>query len=110
MTAASTDPGLLFLERAAARLMLVKACEMNVETAVGELVEPFEQLVGPLLCDCACDIVGPVGARLPTPAQAQMSTNRALKVVDVENDDKLPFKFLIREYKYSMIQMLDECA
>ena len=32
MTTASTDPGLVFLERAVSRLMLVKACEMDIET------------------------------------------------------------------------------
>src|SRR5262245_59158752 len=51
------DPGLVFLERAAARLLLVEAGEMDVETAIIALVEPLEQLVGPLLCDCSGDIV-----------------------------------------------------
>ena len=37
--------------------MLVEAGEMDIETAIIELVEPFEQLVGPHLCDCARDIV-----------------------------------------------------
>jgi hypothetical protein len=56
-TASSTDPGLVFLERAAVRLMLIKAGEMDIETAIGGLVEPFEQLVGPLLCDCAREML-----------------------------------------------------
>jgi hypothetical protein len=46
------DPRLAFLQRAAARLLLVEAGEMEVETAIQGLIEPFEQLVGPLLCDC----------------------------------------------------------
>jgi hypothetical protein len=53
----SIDPGLAFLHRAHARLLLVEAGEMDIETAIIELVEPFEQLVGPLLCDCSRDIV-----------------------------------------------------
>jgi hypothetical protein len=55
--AARPDPGLVFLERAAARLVLVEAGEMEIKEAISGLVEPFEELVGPLLCDCSRDIV-----------------------------------------------------
>jgi hypothetical protein len=51
------DPRRIFLERAAARLMLVKAGEMVIETAIGGLVEAFEQLVAPHLCDCARETI-----------------------------------------------------
>lgn len=54
MTAVLPHPGLVFLERAAAQLVLIEA---DIETAIIELVEPFEQLVGPLLGDCSRDIV-----------------------------------------------------
>jgi len=53
----AVDPRLAFLHRAHARLMLVEAGHMDVETAITELVDPFEQLAGPLLCDCSRDIV-----------------------------------------------------
>ena len=57
MTSALPDPGLVFLQRAAARLVPVEAGEMDIEIAIIDLVEPLEQLVGPLLCDCSRDIV-----------------------------------------------------
>jgi hypothetical protein len=36
---------------------LVEVGEMDIATAIAELVSPFEQLVGPLLCDCSRDFV-----------------------------------------------------
>jgi hypothetical protein len=79
--APSLDPGLVFLERAAARLVLVEAGEMDIETAIIELIEPFEQLIGPLLCDCSRDIVArwerdypPVGNERPPSTQPTPQT------------------------------------
>jgi hypothetical protein len=40
------DPRLVFLERAAARLRLVKSCDMPLDDAVHGLVEAFEDIVG----------------------------------------------------------------
>jgi hypothetical protein len=54
---ADPDPGLVFLQHAAARLMLVEAGEMEIEEALVGLIEPFEELVGPLLCDCSHEII-----------------------------------------------------
>jgi hypothetical protein len=53
----TADPGLAFLQRAAARLVLVDAGEMEIEEALVGLIEPFEDLVGPLLCDCSHEII-----------------------------------------------------
>jgi hypothetical protein len=51
------DPRLAFLHRAHATLVLVDAGELDVDTAIGGLIEPFEELVGPLLCACSREIV-----------------------------------------------------
>jgi hypothetical protein len=51
------DPRLAFLHRAHAALVLVDAGELDVDTAIGGLIEPFEELVGPLLCACSREIV-----------------------------------------------------
>jgi hypothetical protein len=48
---ADTDPRLIFLHRAAARLTLVYSADMTLEEAIGGLVEPFEELIGrQMLC------------------------------------------------------------
>jgi len=44
------DPRLAFLERAAARLLLVRACLMDIE-------EAFDGLVGSLSCRCSREMV-----------------------------------------------------
>jgi hypothetical protein len=51
VTESHVDSRLVFLARASARLSLVEAGEMAVEQAIDGLIEPFEELVGPL---CAC--------------------------------------------------------
>ena len=52
---AAIHPGLLFLQRASARLILVEAGELEVDEAVAGLVPAFEALVGP--CACSREIV-----------------------------------------------------
>jgi hypothetical protein len=47
------DPRLVFLERAAARLRLVKSCDVPLDDAVAGLVEAVEDIIGRrLLCPC----------------------------------------------------------
>jgi hypothetical protein len=46
------DPRLVFLERAAARLLLVKAGEMDLDEAIDGLVDAFDELTG-RHCTCA---------------------------------------------------------
>jgi hypothetical protein len=53
----TNDLGLAFLQRAAARLELVEAGEMEIEEAVVGLIGPLEELIGPLLCDCSYEII-----------------------------------------------------
>jgi hypothetical protein len=74
---ACPDPGLVFLQRAAARLVLVEAGKMTIDGAIDGLIDHFEELVGP--CNCVCDTVDqwecdyppvrprPVPVRRPTP-------------------------------------------
>jgi hypothetical protein len=51
------DPQLVFLHRAAARLKLVDAGDMDLDEAIGGLVEAFEQLIGQrMLCHCEREI------------------------------------------------------
>jgi hypothetical protein len=57
ITATCPDPGLTFLQRASARLLLVEAGEIGIDAAIDGLIEPFEDLFGARLCDCAIDIV-----------------------------------------------------
>jgi len=54
---APLDLGLIFLERAAARLILVEANDMSVADAIQGLVPPFEALVGRTDCICVWDLV-----------------------------------------------------
>jgi hypothetical protein len=50
---APADLRLVFLERAAARLRLVKSADMTLDDAVAGLVEAVEELIGRrLLCPC----------------------------------------------------------
>ena len=54
----SADPRIVFLERASARLRLVKACDMTPLEAIEGLVPAFEEIIGRrMLCECALDIV-----------------------------------------------------
>jgi hypothetical protein len=55
VTESHVDSRLVFLARASARLSLVEAGEMAAEQAIDGLIEPFEELVGPL-CTCINDI------------------------------------------------------
>ena len=48
-------PGMVFLERAEARLSLVEAGQMTVQDAIMGLAPSFYELVHPA-CDCARDI------------------------------------------------------
>jgi hypothetical protein len=77
ITTAVPDPGLVFLECAAARLLLVYAGEMEIEEAIAGLVEPFEQLLGPLLCDCSRDIVDRWERNYPPPKRFSYDKRRA---------------------------------
>jgi hypothetical protein len=45
------DPRLVFLERAAARLLLLDACLMELDEAFDGLAFAFRELVAPCLCD-----------------------------------------------------------
>jgi hypothetical protein len=80
------DARLDFLQRASARLALVEAGEMDLETAIAGLIEPFEALVGPLLCGCSRDIIAgwerqypPIkNKRSPTPRPTPKSTIEAV--------------------------------
>jgi hypothetical protein len=62
---ACPDPGLVFLQRAAARLVLVETGEMTLDAAIDGLIEPFEELFGARLCDCALDLVEEWERRYP---------------------------------------------
>ena len=56
--AASPDLRIVFLERASARLRLVKSCDMELGEAIAGLVPAFEEIIGRrMLCDCVVDIV-----------------------------------------------------
>jgi hypothetical protein len=44
------DPAIIFLEQAAARLTLVEADEMELDEAIIGLIDPFEELFGPIVC------------------------------------------------------------
>jgi hypothetical protein len=44
------DPAIIFLEQAAARLRLVEAAEMELDEAIIGLIDPFEELFGPIVC------------------------------------------------------------
>jgi hypothetical protein len=59
------DLGLVFLHRAHARLLMVEAGQMHVTDAITGLIEPFEELVGPLRCACTRDIVARWERRYP---------------------------------------------
>jgi hypothetical protein len=60
------DPRLVFLERARARLLLVRAGDMNLNEAVTGLIDSIdrrwllESIVGRrhLKCGCECDVLG----------------------------------------------------
>jgi hypothetical protein len=68
---AEIDPGLVFLQLAAARLALVEAGEMTLDEAIDGLIEPFEELFGARLCDCANDLVEEWERRYPPPPQIE---------------------------------------
>jgi hypothetical protein len=63
--ATEIDPGLVFLQRAAARLMLVETGEIEIGEAIVGLIEPFEELFDARLCDCVMDIVKDWERRYP---------------------------------------------
>jgi len=52
---ATVRPGLVFLQRASARLILVEAGELELDEAIAGLLPAFEALVGP--CACSREIV-----------------------------------------------------
>jgi len=54
MTPALPHPGFAFLERASALLALVEAGDVDIETAIIELVESLERLVGSLRPRARC--------------------------------------------------------
>lgn len=58
------DPYMVFLERAEARAMLVRACVMTPEEAIGGLIEPFREVAHGAFCRCDCETM----ARLSRPA------------------------------------------
>jgi hypothetical protein len=61
----AADPRLVFLQRVSARLVLVEAGEMDLDGAIRELIEPFEELVGPLRSACTRDIIARWERRYP---------------------------------------------
>jgi hypothetical protein len=51
------DARLVFLHSAAARLSLVYSSDMELDEAIGGLVEPFKEIIGRrMLCDCEREI------------------------------------------------------
>ena len=51
------DPRLVFLERAAARLLLVEAGEIELDEAIDGLVDAFDEMTG-RQCTCARETLG----------------------------------------------------
>ena len=51
------DPRLVFLERAAARVLLVEAGEIDLDEAIDGLVDAFDELTG-RQCTCAKETLG----------------------------------------------------
>jgi hypothetical protein len=81
--AVSIDPGLAFLHRAHARLLLVEAGEMDIETAIDGLIPAMLELIGP--CHCSRDIVErwerdcpPVPPPTPKPRPTPQTTVEAI--------------------------------
>ena len=55
---AGPDLRVVFLERASARLRLVKSMDLGLDEAVAGLIEPLEDIIGRRqLCECALDTV-----------------------------------------------------
>jgi hypothetical protein len=61
----TVDARLVFLQRAATRFILVEAGEMNLEEAISDLVEQFDQIVGPTPCACVQDMIDRWGRDYP---------------------------------------------
>ena len=80
---ACPDPALAFLARASARYRLVVAGKMTLDAAIDGLIEPFEDLFGARLCDCALDTVERWELRYP-PVKRSVARMRTTPQTTIE--------------------------